>query len=222
MSDAIPRDLSHWKAPVFPSAKMLEGQWCRLEPLSLTQHGDQLWQHLQGQDQIWDYLFPYAPQGKVEYFSLLEDMESRSDIVPLVVVDKADGIAKGHCWIMEICPMHGVFEIGSITWSPAMQRTRMATEAVYLVGDYGFSLGYRRYEWKCNDLNEPSKRAALRLGFTYEGLFRQHMVMKGKNRDTAWFSMLDSEWPDRKQRFQAWLRPENFNAKGEQKRKLGG
>jgi RimJ/RimL family protein N-acetyltransferase len=148
-------------------------------------------------------------------------MEPRDDIVPYAIVDKADGKAKGHLWIMEIRPAHGVFEVGSITYSPDIQRTRIATEAIYLVGERGFSLGYRRYEWKCNTLNEPSKRAALRFGYTHEGLFRQHMVMKGRNRDTAWFSIIDSEWPDRKARFERWLRPENFDPAGVQKHALG-
>jgi RimJ/RimL family protein N-acetyltransferase len=121
---------------------------------------------------------------------------------------------------MEIRPEQGVFEVGWITYSPALQRTRVATEAIYLVGDYGFSLGYRRYEWKCNNLNEPSKRAALRFGFQYEGLFRQHMVVKGANRDTAWFSIIDSEWPARARAFQAWLAPDNFDARGQQKASL--
>jgi RimJ/RimL family protein N-acetyltransferase len=121
---------------------------------------------------------------------------------------------------MEIRPAHGVFEVGWVTFSPSLQRTRMATEAIYLVGDYGFSLGYRRYEWKCNNLNEPSKRAALRFGFQYEGVFRQHMVVKGENRDTAWFAMLDSDWPARARAFQAWLAPGNFDAQGQQKASL--
>ena len=121
---------------------------------------------------------------------------------------------------MEIRPAHGVFEIGYIVWSPAMQRTPMATEAVYLVGDCGFRLGYRRYEWKCNNLNEPSKRAAERFGFTREGLFRQHMVVKGRNRDTAWYSITDGEWPARKRRFEAWLDPANFGMDGRQIRRL--
>ena len=129
------------------------------------------------------------------------------------MIDRADGKAKGHLWMMEIRPAHGVFEVGWITYSPALQRTRPATEAIYLVGDYGFGLGYRRYEWKCNNLNEPSKRAALRYGFKYEGLFRQHMVVKGKNRDTAWYSIIDGEWPERKAAFERWLAPENFDAK---------
>jgi RimJ/RimL family protein N-acetyltransferase len=221
-NEVMSLDLSRWKQPAFPPRKALDGLWCRLEPLSVEKHGDQLWEHMAGQDHLWDYLFPAPPQSKADYLAILESMETRTDIITLAVIDKADGVAKGHCWIMEIRPMHGVFEIGSITWSPAMQRTRLATEAIYLVGEFGFSLGYRRYEWKCNDLNEPSKSAAIRFGFTPEGLFRQHMVLKGRNRDTAWFSIMDSEWPDRKARFQAWLRPENFNARGEQKKKLGG
>jgi RimJ/RimL family protein N-acetyltransferase len=214
------KDNLHWKAPVFLPSVSLDGQWCRLEPLSVKKHGSELWAALAGHDDLWTYLFPPAPRNAIDYLALLTDMAARTDIVPLVVIDKADGRAKGHLSIMEIRPAHGVFEIGSITWSPAMQRTRLATEAVYLVGDYGFSLGYRRYEWKCNDKNDPSKRAAIRFGYTYEGLFRQHMVIKGKSRDTAWFSMTDKEWPARKARFQAWLNPNNFDASGLQRKTL--
>ncbi len=147
-------------------------------------------------------------------------MVQKTDICPFAVVDHADGRTKGHMWMMEIRPAHGVFEVGWITYSPALQRTRPATEAVYLIGDYGFSLGYRRYEWKCNNRNEPSKRAALRYGFRYEGLFRQHQVVKGENRDTAWYSILDGEWPARKAAFQRWLAPDNFDKDGRQKQSL--
>lgn len=213
-------DLSRWAPPPFPQRKALDGRWCRLEPLSAERHGADLWRHLAGQDALWEYLFPPPPQNEAQYWALLVDMEKRTDIIPLAVIDKADGQAKGHLWIMEIRPAHGVFEVGSITWSPAMQRTRIATEAIFLVGDYGFSLGYRRYEWKCNNRNEPSKRAAERFGFTYEGLFRQHMVIKGKNRDTAWYSITDGEWPQRKARFEAWLGPDNFEAEGRQLKAL--
>jgi RimJ/RimL family protein N-acetyltransferase len=214
-------DLSGWKPPSFPERKVLDGLWCKLEPLSAAHHGSALWSHLKGHDGLWEYLFNTPPQSEAEYRALLHSMEMRTDIVPLTVIDKADGQAKGHLWIMEIRPAHGVFEVGSITWSPAMQRTRMATEAIALVGDFGFAEGYRRYEWKCNNRNEPSKRAALRLGFTYEGLFRQHMVIKGLSRDTAWYSMTDDEWPARKAAFDTWLRPENFDAEGRQITKLG-
>ena len=122
---------------------------------------------------------------------------------------------------MEIRPAMRVVEVGHIVYSPALQRTPLATEAQYLLARYAFeTLGYRRYEWKCNALNAPSRRAALRFGFTFEGIFRQHMIVKGRNRDTAWFSMLDSEWPARKAAFERWLAPENFDSDGRQKTKL--
>jgi RimJ/RimL family protein N-acetyltransferase len=213
-------DLPNWTPPPFPPRQTLEGNWCRLEPLSAEKHSAQLWTQLAGADAIWEYLSQPVPQTEAEYCAVVEGMEARTDIVPFAIIDKADGIAKGHLWIMEIRPQNGVFEVGSITYSPALQRTRAATEAIYLVGNYGFSLGYRRYEWKCNNRNEPSKRAALRFGFTYEGLFRNHMVIKGKSRDTAWYSIIESEWPARKARFEAWLRPENFDPVGLQKTKL--
>lgn len=213
--------LPAWKAPPFPPAKVLEGQYCRLEPLDVSRHLDDIWAANAGHDKVWDWLPTEQPKDKETYRALLAGMVENKTIVPFAVIDKADGKAKGHLWIMEIRPAHGVFEVGFITYSPSLQRTRAATEAIYLVGDYGFSLGYRRYEWKCNNLNEPSKRAALRFGFQYEGLFRQHMVVKGKNRDTAWFSILDGEWPVRAQAFRRWLAPENFDAQGGQKRSLG-
>ncbi|MGL4636317.1 MAG: GNAT family N-acetyltransferase [Beijerinckiaceae bacterium] len=213
-------DLAHWTPPPFPPSRVLEGEWCRLEPLSADRHAADIWQVMQGQDHLWDYMFPPAPQSESDYHALLAGMEKQAGIVPFAVIDKADGKAKGHLWIMEIRPAHGVFEVGSIMYAPAMQKTRAATEAIYLVGDYGFSLGYRRYEWKCNDLNAPSKRAALRYGFTYEGLFRQHMVIKGKNRDTAWYSITDGEWPVVAAGFRTWLSPDNFTADGKQVRGL--
>lgn len=212
--------LLDWKAPPFPPAKVLEGRYCRLEPLDPARHLDDIWAATASHDHIWDWLPAEPPKDKATYRALLAGMAENKTIVPLAVIDKADGKAKGHLWIMEIRPAHGVFEVGWITYSPSLQRTRAATEAIYLVGDYGFSLGYRRYEWKCNNLNEPSKRAALRFGFQYEGLFRQHMVVKGRNRDTAWFSILDGEWPVRAQAFRRWLAPENFDAGGRQKRSL--
>jgi RimJ/RimL family protein N-acetyltransferase len=213
----VSNDLSTWTAPPFPAREAIEGRWCRLEPLSVELHGETLWRHMEGQYDVWTYLPLPAPRSKAEYLAVLQGMTDNAAIVPLAIVDKADGEPKGHLWIMEIRPAHGVFEVGYITYSPAMQKTRMATEAVYLVGDLGFRLGYRRYEWKCNDLNAPSKRAALRFGFTWEGLFRQHQVVKGLNRDTAWYSILDGEWPDRRARFARWLAPENFDAAGRQK-----
>jgi RimJ/RimL family protein N-acetyltransferase/ribosomal protein S18 acetylase RimI-like enzyme len=212
--------LSHWKAPPFPPAKVLEGRYCRLEPVDSARHLDDIWAANQGHEHIWERMPAHPPKTREAYGELLDMMMVKPGIVPFAVIDKADGKAKGHLWLMEIRPEHGVFEVGYITYSPSLQRTRVATEAIYLCGDYGFSLGYRRFEWKCNNLNGPSKRAALRFGFQYEGLFRQHMVVKGKNRDTAWFSILDSEWPVRAQGFQRWLAPENFDAEGRQKLSL--
>lgn len=214
-------DLSNWKAPPFPERKVLEGRYCRLEPLDVTRHGaDIAAAFADAPDDLWAWLPTYKPVSRDAYEAFLADTVKRTDIVPLAVVDRSDGKAKGHLHIMEIRPAHGVFEVGSITYSPSLQRTRAATEAIYLIGDYGFSLGYRRYEWKCNNLNEPSKRAAVRFGFRHEGLFRQHMVVKGRNRDTAWFSMLDGEWPARKAAFERWLAPENFDKDGRQKQSL--
>jgi RimJ/RimL family protein N-acetyltransferase len=137
------------------------------------------------------------------------------------VVDKATGIAGGRQTFMRITPEHGVIEIGNILWGPPIARTRVATEALYLAAKYVFEdLGYRRFEWKCNDLNAPSKRAARRFGFAFEGVFRQHMWTKGANRDTAWFAMLDREWPAIRAAYERWLAPSNFDAAGRQRSKL--
>jgi RimJ/RimL family protein N-acetyltransferase len=213
-------DLSNWKAPPFPPAKVLEGRYCRLEPLDVARHGADIAAAFVGAHDVWAYLPVPEPKDRGEYDKFLASMVGRTDIVPFAVVDRADNKAKGHLWLMEIRPAHGVFEVGFITYSPGLQRTRAATEAIYLCGDYGFSLGYRRFEWKCNNRNEPSKRAAVRYGFQYEGLFRQHQVVKGENRDTAWYSILDKEWPARKAAFARWLSPDNFDAQGRQKASL--
>jgi RimJ/RimL family protein N-acetyltransferase len=211
-------DLKNWKAPPFPPRKVLEGRYCRLEPLDVGKHGADIFAAMAGADSVWAYLPAPPPKNHAEYDALLKSMAENTTICPYAVV--VDGKAKGHMWMMEIRPAQGVFEVGWITYSPALQRTPPATEAVYLIGDYGFSLGYRRYEWKCNNRNEPSKRAALRFGFQYEGLFRQHMVVKGENRDTAWYSIIDGEWSARKAAFERWLAPDNFDAQGRQKTPL--
>ncbi|MGB9365534.1 MAG: GNAT family protein [Xanthobacteraceae bacterium] len=208
-------DLKNWTPRPFPERKVLEGRYCRLEPLDVAKHGGDIATAFAGAESVWTYLPVHPPKDRAEYEALLDTMAKNKDICPFAVI--VDGKAKGHMWMMEIRPAHGVFEVGWITYSPALQRTRAATEAVYLIGDYGFGLGYRRYEWKCNNRNEPSKRAALRFGFKYEGLFRQHQVVKGESRDTAWYSILDSEWPARKAAFERWLAAENFDAQGQQK-----
>ena len=210
-------DLANWTPPPFPPRKTLEGSYCRLEPLDVGRHGGDIAAAFVGAHDVWVYLPVEEPKDRATYESFLGQMVGRNDIVPYAVIDKADNRAKGHLWLMEIRPAHGVFEVGFITYSPPLQRTRAATEAIFLCGDYGFGLGYRRFEWKCNNRNEPSKRAALRYGFKYEGLFRQHQVVKGQNRDTAWYSIIDSEWAARKAAFERWLAPENFDAQGRQR-----
>jgi RimJ/RimL family protein N-acetyltransferase len=213
-------DLTNWTPRPFPPRKLLEGRYCRLEPLDVAKHGADISAAFAGAHSVWDYLPVAAPKDRAASDAFVASIVSRTDIVPLAVVDKADGKTKGHLRLMEIRPEHGVFEVGFIAYSPSLQRTRAATEAIYLCGACGFDLGYRRFEWKCNNRNEPSKRAAERYGFKFEGLFRQHQVVKGQNRDTAWFSILDSEWPARKAAFERWLAPENFDKDGKQKTSL--
>jgi len=151
----------------------------------------------------------------------LEHWQETEHAMLLAIIPVETGLAAGHASYMRIEPAHGVIEVGNVLFAPALQRTRAATEAMYLMARHVFEdLGYRRYEWKCNALNEPSRSAALRLGFTFEGIFRQHMVAKDRNRDTAWFSMLDHEWPARKRSFEEWLDPVNFEANGVQRQSL--
>ena len=168
-----------------------------------------------------DFLFDVPPRDLEDLRDYIRQKAASEDPLFHAVIDKATGIAGGRQTLMRITPEHGVIEIGNILWGPAIARTRVATEALYLAAKYVFEdLGYRRFEWKCNDRNEPSKRAARRFGFTFEGVFRQHMWTKGANRDTAWFSMLDREWPRLRQAYERWLDPANFDAAGRQRARL--
>lgn len=209
-----------WQAPAPLSSMSLEGRWCRLEPLSESSHGADLWASLAGQDHLWTYLFPNPPVDEAQYRSHLQQLETASDHIPLAVIDLDDGKAKGHLSIMRIDPKHGQFEMGAILYAPGLQRSAATTEVVRLVGEHGFSHGYRRFEWKCDSRNMPSRKAALRFGFTFEGIFRQHMWVKGQNRDTAWYAILDHEWPARRARLDRWLDPGNFDADGRQQSRL--
>jgi RimJ/RimL family protein N-acetyltransferase/ribosomal protein S18 acetylase RimI-like enzyme len=199
----------------------LEGRFCRLEPLDDARHGDSLWLAVDGHDDLWDYL-PYGPfPNSTDFRAFLTERATGDDPLIYVVVDRTSGRALGWLALMEIRPQNGVIEIGHVLFSPSLRRTRLATEAVALLAAYAFDdLGYRRLEWKCNALNASSQRAALRFGFAFEGIFRQHMIVKGQNRDTAWFSMLDSEWPARRAAFTQWLDADNFDAEGRQKASL--
>lgn len=174
-------------------------------------HTEGLWQAVKDDPSIWAYL-AYGPFSDERSFQVwLEERSVLLDPFSYAVVDLATKQAGGIFTLMEIRPAMRVVEIGNIFLGTPLKRSRAATEAHYLVARYVFErLGYRRYEWKCNALNAASRRAAERLGFTFEGLFRQHMIVRGRNRDTAWFSMLDSEWPALKARFERWLAPENF------------
>jgi RimJ/RimL family protein N-acetyltransferase len=216
-------DLSAWRGVPPPERVVMEGRYARLEPLDPSRHGADLLASAQapGADDRFRYLFEDAPSDAASFTPWLEKATAGIDPLFFAVIDKATGRAEGRQALMRIDPVHGVIEIGSILWGPAIARSRIATEALYLFATYAFdTLGYRRFEWKCNDLNEPSKRAALRFGFTFEGVFRHHMVAKGRNRDTAWFAVIDSDWPRLKAGYQAWLRPDNFDKAGQQRSKL--
>ncbi|MBP8309446.1 MAG: GNAT family N-acetyltransferase [Burkholderiaceae bacterium] len=215
-------DLTQWKPCPLPQRVPLEGAWCRLEPLEAARHGDQLFEASMapGADARFRYLFE-SPCDRVEFDRWLARAVAADDPLAFAVIDRASGRCEGRQTLMRITPDHGVIEIGSILWGPAISRSRVATEALYLFARYAFeTLGYRRFEWKCNSLNAPSIRAAGRFGFRYEGQFRQHMVTKGANRDTHWFSMIDTEWPALRAAFDRWLAPENFDAQGRQRATL--
>jgi RimJ/RimL family protein N-acetyltransferase len=207
----------------FPRKHTIHGSYVTLEPLEASKHGDAFWNAVKGSqnDDLWLYM-AYGPfESRDAFDAHLRKAEASQDPLFFAIVDRSSGLCTGHATLMRIDARNRVIEVGGSVFAPPLQRTRGATEAMYLLARYVFeNLGYRRYEWKCNALNEPSRQAALRLGFSFEGIFRQHMIVKGKNRDTAWFSMLDSEWPARKQAFERWLHPANFDSDGRQKTPL--
>jgi RimJ/RimL family protein N-acetyltransferase len=204
-----------------PERVTLKGRWITLVPLGAAAHAEALYEGSNGdaaREAVWTYLFdgPYASLD--EFRASLEAKARSTDPLFFAVIDNSSGRALGYQTLMRIDAANRAIEVGNIMYTPAMQRTAGATEAQYLFALYVFDeLGYRRYEWKCNALNAPSRRAAERFGFTFEGIFRQHMIVKGRNRDTAWFAMLDSEWPARKAAYERWLAPDNFDSDGRQK-----
>jgi RimJ/RimL family protein N-acetyltransferase len=204
-----------------PDRTPIDGETVRLEPVDPGRHAEQLFKASAGADSIWDYL-AYGPfESQALFTEWLGDRAASKDPIFYAVVDRAAGAARGMASYMRIEPEHRVIEIGHIWFAPMLQRTRQATEAIYLMSRHAFDdLGYRRLEWKCNALNAASMRAAERFGFTFEGIFRQHMIIKGQNRDTAWFSIVDGEWPLRRAAFEAWLSPANFDQFGAQRRSL--
>lgn len=215
-------DLSDWRGVPRPERTVLEGRYARLEPLAATPHAAELLASARdgGADRF-RYLFEEPPGDPVAFTAWVERAAAGADPLFFAVIEKATGRAEGRQALMRIDPANGVIEIGNVLWGPAIARSRVATEALFLFASHVFDdLGYRRFEWKCHNLNELSKRAAGRFGFTFEGIFRQHMVAKGRNRDTAWFAMIDGDWPRMKRGYEAWLRPENFDAAGVQRSKL--
>jgi RimJ/RimL family protein N-acetyltransferase len=205
-----------------PQRIVLEGRYVRLEPLA-ERHAPALYAEAlaPGSEDRFRYLFSAPPASQADMAAWVATAAAKDDPLLFAVVDRDSGLCGGYQALMRIEPEHGAIEVGSIMWGPAIARTRKATEAIYLFASYVFDeLGYRRFEWKCNNLNEPSKRAAERFGFVFEGIFRQHMIVKGQNRDTAWFAMLDGDWPRVKAEYERWLDPANFDAAGEQKTKL--
>ena len=204
-----------------PERTVLHGRFVRLEPLDAARHAPALWRNVQGDQRVWDYLFDGPPPDLPSLMADLARKAASDDPLFWTIVDRVSGEAQGYATLMRVEPVHRVIEVGNILFTPALQRRPGATEAMSLLAGHVFDeLGYRRYEWKCNALNAPSRAAALRLGFTFEGVFRQHMIVKGRNRDTAWYSMLDTEWPNVKRGFAAWLAPDNFDAEGRQRRSL--
>jgi RimJ/RimL family protein N-acetyltransferase len=204
-----------------PEPVTLSGHFGSVARLDASRDTAGLWRAFHGHDEIWTYISRYGPFADEPTFSTwLAERAKLNDPYSYTVLD-ATGRALGLVTLMEIRPAMRVIEVGFIVYSPALQRTPLATETQYLLARYVFeTLGYRRYEWKCDSLNAPSCRAALRYGFVFEGIFRQHMITKGRSRDTAYFSMLDSEWPARKLAFERWLSPENFDSEGRQKLSL--
>jgi len=224
LGQPIGEPLENWLPAQIPSRVSSEGRFCRVEPIDVDRHAADLFAAFQTdtENRNWTYL-PYGPfKTEAGFKTWMIDICHSDDPLFHSVVDLATGGTVGVASYLRIEPVVGVIEVGHINFSPLIQRTRVATEAMYLMMRRVFNdLGYRRYEWKCDALNTPSRRAAERLGFQFEGVFRQATMYKTRNRDTAWYSIIDSEWPTLDRAFTAWLDDENFGSDGQQKRKLG-
>jgi RimJ/RimL family protein N-acetyltransferase len=220
-----------WKAPPHPPRKVLEGRFCRLEPLDPVRHAASLFaaNSLDTTGRNWTYLSNGPFDTLAAYRTWMEQECCSNDPQFYAIVDRAKAevadpaladAAVGVASYMRITPGSGSIEVGHINYSPLLQRTPAATEAMFLMMEYAFDLGYRRYEWKCDALNAPSRIAAQRLGLSFEGVFRQAAVIKGRNRDTAWYAAIDLEWPALRAAFLQWLSPANFDEQGKQRKRL--
>jgi RimJ/RimL family protein N-acetyltransferase len=212
--------LPGWRPPPRPGPTVMEGRWVRLERLDPAAHAPEVHAANRASDAIWDYI-PHGPFAtEAEWRAWAEDVAGREDPFFYVLRDLRTGLAGGVASYLRIAPDAGSIEVGWITYAPRMQRTPAATEGMALMMGWAFGAGYRRYEWKCDALNRPSRRAAARLGLSYEGTFRQATVVKGRNRDTAWFAAIDKDWPRLRDAFARWLDPANFDGDGRQRMAL--
>ena len=220
MSTELGTPVPDWKPATLPPHETLNGRYCQLQPLQIS-HAGWLWDAIEADPALWNYL----PDGPFEsggaFLRWVEAQIAREDAIFFAICD-LEGKAIGLCAYLRLDPANGSIEIGYLVFSPQLQRTRAATEAMVLLMGAVFDNGFRRYEWKCNSLNKPSKAAAKRLGFRFEGTFRQAAVVKGRNRDTDWYSILDSDWAGQQKAFERWLSPANFDTSGRQIRRLEG
>jgi RimJ/RimL family protein N-acetyltransferase len=222
-SQPVGETLPDWQPARFPKVTAMDGGYCTLELVDNARHAADLYEAFaeDADGRMWTYMVdgPFASVAEMEQW--LDRAAQLTNQVFYAIIDKRTGRAVGLASYLRIQPAHGVVEVGSIAYAPCLQRTVAATEAMFLMMRHAFeAFGYRRYEWKCDSLNEPSRKAAERFGFSYDGLFRQAIVYRGRNRDTAWYSILDSDWPTLKPAYEAWLAPDNFDAEGRQRRKL--
>ncbi len=211
-----------WKTPPVPPRETMQGRFCRLESLDAGRHTDALFEAyaLDAEGRMWTYLSRGPFATRESYRAWMDGACAGDDPLYYAIVDLATGKAVGVASYMRIDPANGCIEVGNLAFSPLLQKKPAATEAMYLMMKRAFDLGYRRYEWKCDTLNAPSRAAALRLGFAFEGIFRQAVIYKGRSRDTAWFSVIDQEWPALKDVFERWLEPANFDERGSQNIRL--
>lgn len=210
------------RTPARPDRSLeLHGRYVRLEPLSLR-HARELWAAFSADTdgRLWTYMHAGPFADEAEFTVWLTHLATLDALHPYAIVDGGTGIAVGFASYLRVDPDSRTIEVGWVTFSPHLQRTRLATDTMFVMMREAFALGYRRYEWKCNALNAPSIAAAHRLGFSFDGVFRQALVVKGRNRDTAWFSVIDADWPTLRDAFEHWLRPENFDADGRQRQRL--
>jgi len=214
------RELTNWTPPPRPSVPVLEGHYARLERLDTDRHAEELYQANLLDASIWDYMSHGPFSSAAAYSEWMRTAAVSDDPFYYAIRNLETGRVEGVASYLRIKPEMGTVEVGSIVFTPPLRRTRAATEAMFLMMQWAFDAGYRRYEWKCDSLNAPSRQAALRFGFGFEGVFRQHMVIKGRNRDTAWYATIDSEWPVLKTAYESWLDPENFDTNDQQRNSL--